>query len=310
MDLKAIQYVQEIVRCRSMTKAAENLYLSQSALSQYMKRLESTLGVPLFRKEGSRLQLTQKGEIFLREGTSILNAYENMIKHIEQTGTMEDSSVKLGVSGFYGQFFLPTLLPMLKEKCPNINLHLVQENSTVLQQLVKEHALDLCISPLPKETDGLIFEHLCMEEIMIAVQSDCAALSEAVPGDDFPSINLRALRDYPFLMMQRGQIFSENAYRLCASAGFEPHVSYELMSWSSIYTLMLARVDGVAFLPREITQHKLLKNDGVTFCHIIAPAATTRPVMICLDASREPSPAELDVIRLIKEVTRQDGFAF
>ncbi|MCQ2400918.1 MAG: LysR family transcriptional regulator [Lachnospiraceae bacterium] len=82
MDLKAIKYVSEIVRCGSMTKAAEELYLSQSALSQYIGKLEESLDTRIFERTGGRLRLTRAGEVFVREGASIMSTYDTMCEHI------------------------------------------------------------------------------------------------------------------------------------------------------------------------------------------------------------------------------------
>ena len=122
MDLKAIQYVQEIVRSGSMTKAAERLYLSQSALSQYISRLEKSLDTTIFRREANRLHLTPAGEIFLREGQNILSAYQHMCQHLRQANTNSNEIIRMGVSGFYGQFFLPRLFSAIKQDQLQIQL--------------------------------------------------------------------------------------------------------------------------------------------------------------------------------------------
>lgn len=306
MDLRNVQYVQEIVRCGSMTKAADNLYLSQSALSQSVSRLERNLGAALFRREGGRLSLTREGEIFLREGGNILSAYENMVRHIRRVSSAGDDTVHLGISSFYGQYFLPELFPLMREEMPGAQLQPVQETSSILLNLVREHLLDFCVAPFQEAAGDLSFEYLCTEEIMAALPSDCPALSEALPGDGYPSLDVRALRDYPFLMMEKGQLFAPMGYRICASAGFEPRIACELRGWNSIACLVAAGV-GVAFLPREMA---LKKNDAISFCHIIAPAATTRPVMIVTAKDRELSfPAE-SAVRLLKRIVAAPGFLF
>lgn len=308
MDLKAIQYVQEIVKAGSFTKASEQLYLSQSALSQYISRLESSLGVPLFIRKGIHLSLTPAGEIFLREGTNVLDAYEHMCQHIHQLSSGVSQTVRLGISGFYGSFFLPYLFPMMKEECPSVQIHIVQETSPVLQTLVRERVLDFCVSPFREAADDLTFEYLCTEEIMIAVPADCPVLTEAVPGPDFPSLDLSLLKDYPFLMMQKGQVFTPMSYALCASAGFTPHVTAELMGWTSIQALIGSGI-GVSFLPRELAGRPS-GNGPVSFCRIIAPMAATRPISITLPKDAELSPAVKSAIDMLKRIAELPDFPF
>lgn len=308
MDLKAIQYVQQIVRCGSMTKAADNLYLSQSALSQYINRLEKMLGTPLFTRDHNRLSLTPAGEIFLREGGSILDAYEHMCQHIRQVESRSNEVIRMGISGFYGQFILPGLFSAIKQKAPQVQIQVVQETSPLLQNFVKEHMIDLCVSPFKAATEDLVFEYLCTEEIMIALPSDCPALSRTIPGDEFPSLDLRVLTDYPFLMMQKEQIFGPMGYDICSAAGFTPRVECELMGWSAMKSLVAAKL-GITFLPREMA--KVEPKDGpIVFCHIIAPIATTRPIMIATARDREQTLAVQNTIRLIKNIASAPDFPF
>lgn len=308
MDLKAIQYVQEIVRCGSMTKASESLYLSQSALSQYIHRLEKTLGTLLFDRETNRLRLTPAGEIFLREGNSIFNAYKNMCQHIRQVSSGSREEVRMGVSSFYRQFFLPNLTKALKKDHPQLQLQLVHEMSSILQNLVRDNILDFCVTPFGKPQEGLSFEFLCTEEIMIGIPSDSPVLSQTIPGADFPSIEMHALADYPFIMMNDEQLFTPLGYSICSAAGFTPHVACELMGWGAITALVAAKM-GVAFLPREIA--KASPRDGsIVFCHIIAPIVTTRAIVITTAKNSELTPAIQNTINIIKGIASAPDFPF
>lgn len=308
MDLKAIQYVQEIVRSGSMTKAAERLYLSQSALSQYISRLEKSLDATIFRREANRLHLTPAGEIFLREGQNILSAYQHMCQHLRQANTNSNEIIRMGVSGFYGQFFLPRLFSAIKQDQLQIQLQVVQETSSSLQNLVREHVLDFCISPFGEASEDLVFEYLCTEEIMIALPSDSTALSQAIPGYDFPSLDISVLADSPFLMMREGQFFTPLGYRICDAAGFKPRVVCELMNWTAMRSLVAAKV-GVSFLPREIAR-SAPKDGPISFCHVIAPIATTRPFMITTAKGRERSLAAQQTLRIIKSIASAPDFPF
>ena len=308
MDLKAIQYVQEIVRCGSMTKAAEHLFLSQSALSQYVSRLEKSLGTTLFHRETNGLRLTPAGEVFLREGQNILSAYEHMRQHLLQANTDSNEVIRMGVSGFYGQFFLPKLFSTLKQEHPKLLLQLVQEISPSLQNLVRERVLDFCISPFHEASEGLSFEYLCTEEIMIALPSDSPVLSQAIPGPDFPSLDISALADYPFLMMREGQIFTPLGYSICDAAGLKPNVVCEVMSWSAMRSLVAAGV-GVSFLPREIAKSSP-KDGPIAFCHVIGPMATTRSITITTAKGRELPLSVQNVINIIKSIASAPDFPF
>ena len=80
MLLRQIHYFSAIVECRSFTKAAERCYISQSAISQQMKALESELGVRLLRRGNHQFSLTPAGEYFYRRSQAILKEAEALYR--------------------------------------------------------------------------------------------------------------------------------------------------------------------------------------------------------------------------------------
>lgn len=312
MDLKAIKYVSEIVRCGSMTKAAVSLSLSQPALSQYIFKLEEGLGCRLFERVGNRLQLTNAGEVFVKEGASIISAYDIMLNHVRAAAAQADTTVRMGISEFYSRFFLPPLKEMMKKRCPGIKLEITQESSLLLLELVKNGLLDFCIKPFSDVTDGCILEPFLDEEIMIAVPKGSLASLLAYPSEDpadgFQTIPLESLSEYPFIMMKKTQTFSKLGYNYCASAGFVPKVACELTSWYSIST-MIARGGGVGFVPRELA----LLEDGPekpAFFHFRSALGNTRPFVFARKEGSYLTQPAAEVIHLIKETAKSEDFVF
>ena len=74
MDTKALEYILEIARCRSVTRAARSLGISQSALSQILLRVEREIGTPLFVRQKRALKLTEAGELYVEAAESIIDA--------------------------------------------------------------------------------------------------------------------------------------------------------------------------------------------------------------------------------------------
>lgn len=312
MDLKAIQYVSEIVRCGSMTKAAASLSLSQPALSQYVYKLEEGIGCRLFERVGNRLQLTNAGEVFVKEGISIISAYDTMLDHVRTAAAQSENTVRMGISLFYSRFFLPPLQEKLKDRCPEIRLEVIQESSLLLLELVRNGMLDFCIKPFSDVTDGCILEPILNEEIMVAVPrgslASMLAYSTEEAGDGFRTLPLESLSEYPFIMMKKTQTFSRLGYNYCASAGFVPRVACELTSWDSINAL-IGRGAGVGFVPRELA----LTTEGPEtpeYFHFHSPLGNTRPFVFARKEGSFLTQSASSVLRLIREIVESEGFIF
>ena len=109
MDIKAFEYVNAIVEYGSISKAAETLYISQPALSQYLKNLESELGTKLFIRDGTRLILTAAGETFIKSGNVILRSYKTMCSQISDSKEKKIINIRIGMSPFYAKFYMPMI---------------------------------------------------------------------------------------------------------------------------------------------------------------------------------------------------------
>ena len=311
MDLKAIKYVSEIVRCGSMTRAAEELQLSQSALSQYIVKLEENLGTKLFERVGNRLKLTGAGEIFVREGAGILSSYDRMCEHMRVSDEKSGNTVRMGISLFYSRFFLPKLKERLNELYPEIRLEITQESSLLLLELVRKGFLDFCIKPFSHVTDGCVLEPFIDEEIMIAVPKGSLANMLAYrteSRDGFASIPLESLSAYPFIMMKKTQTFSTLGYNYCASAGFVPEVACELMNWDAINS-MIGHGLGVGFVPRELAL-TATGEDMPDYYHFNSALGNTRPFVVARKQDSYSAPPVRKVIETVKEISREEDFVF
>lgn len=85
MELTQLRYFQKVARTKSITKAAQDLYISQPTLSQSLSRLESSLGCPLFTHQpGKRMQLNESGELFLKTVDRLFEELEHGIDQVRE----------------------------------------------------------------------------------------------------------------------------------------------------------------------------------------------------------------------------------
>ena len=147
MRLRSIEYFLAIVREGSFSAAAEKLYISQSALSQQIKKLERELGGTLFDRSKHTAELTDVGALFVEDGGQILQIYQHTLRRNREIQDPAAGMVRFGISPFYSRYYLPSILPPLHRQYPDIKYEVVEDYSGKLEALLLERKLDFALVP-------------------------------------------------------------------------------------------------------------------------------------------------------------------
>ena len=235
----------------NFTKAAERLYISQSALSQSIKRLENELGVELFRRENNTVSLTRAGRIFLPEADSILQRSRLLRERMTELAGDGAEQLNFGISTFYSRYFLPDIADCIRNSYPLLRVNFIEDVSANLENMVASGILDCCLAPLPATHDELQITPVRTETIYLALTRGHRLLDEYPP--DAP-IQLERVAREKFVFLKPSQRFTALGMRLCADAGFAPDIIYETMNWDTLDALV-ARGIGIGFVPDILTFH-------------------------------------------------------
>ena len=137
------------------TRAAEQLFLSQPAVSRHLRQLEAELGVRLFEQLGKTLHLTDAGRTLGLEATRILGALERAAEAVRAYRSAEHGSLRIGASTTPGLYLLPGLLGRFRKRYPGVELHYAVENSLRIERMIVRNELDL----------GFVGGHLANEDL-------------------------------------------------------------------------------------------------------------------------------------------------
>lgn len=155
MELTQLRYFQKVARTKSITKAAQDLYISQPTLSQSLSRLESSLGCPLFTHQpGKRMQLNESGELFLKTVDRLFEELEHGIDQVRELN--ERAKIQVSIASSIHDFCEDLVLGFFA-CCQDakISQRLVPINS--LPDLLLTDEIDFAISPCPiEESPGWI----------------------------------------------------------------------------------------------------------------------------------------------------------
>jgi len=249
MDFKQLKYLIKVAEHQSITKAAEELFVSQPSLSHYIKKIENELGVDLFNRSTNPLSLTLAGEKYIETARQIIRDYERMEEEIRDMANINKGRLKIGIPNSRAAYMLPHILPEFTRKFPGIEVRTVEAKSSELKEQLVRGTLDFIVIPLfylDSEIDGnLSFEVIYQEELFL-ISSDKLEGSEYEDGQT--PVIIDNLQDTPFILLKKGHGIRFAVDKFFEGKGFTPLIGMETTSNETAYRLASAGM-GVAIVP-------------------------------------------------------------
>lgn len=240
MNMSQVLYVLQIIECSSFSKAATQLYLSQSALSQQIKRLEQELGYSLFVRTHQGVALTKEGEQFHQEAKQLASYWEDF----RQKVTTVKRSLRIGMGSRVYSNGLFTPIVHLFDQHPEIEVTFITEAGQDFVSALKNGELDLALDVLPPKTDPKYLADFDCHHLIREQQ--CVLMSRDNPLSNSTSLSFAELQGCTIVTGLVNSFEDRMLKSICHQNGFVPGKIY--------------RSDGID------TIIKLIRNDtGITF---------------------------------------------
>ena len=146
MLFRQMKYFISVVECSSFTEAAEQCYISQSAISQQIRSLEKELGVELIHRENRRFTLTPAGEYFYEQSKGILNEVEDIRRETFRIGKDKEMELKIGYLRCYSGQELHQAVAEFSRLYPEVSIHIVNGTHEELYDLLRFGGADLVLT--------------------------------------------------------------------------------------------------------------------------------------------------------------------
>src|ERR1700735_219380 len=266
MELRQLKYFREVAEREHVTRAAEKLFVSQSAISRAVTQLEEELGVPLFYRQGRAVVLSPYGRVFLEYVTRALSVLESAKRLLSEQTREESGTVSLGFLHSLGIEMVPRLIKEYRRKHPGIQFTLlVQRSGEMLMEELAGGGIDLCLSvPGMFGQSDVRWNHLLDEELLIAMPRTHRLAARR-------TLSLKKLSSEPFLALSPEHTLRIIFDRLCADASFVPKIAFEGMDIATLRGLIAAGL-GIGLLPPAPSRFA-----GVAEIQL-SPARPLRPV--------------------------------
>ena len=180
MDIKNPEYILEIARQQSVTRAAQKLFITQSTLSQYLLKLESELNTPLFIREKNRLVPTGAGQVYIQAAQAVVKIQDAAQARI--AALKDEGSIRLGSSA-WGLDLVVDTLPAFKERFPAFTVRIYENRYAETKAMMRAGTLDLAIIAVTEDDDlpAQGYTPLCQEELSLILPVDHPLCTAAGP---------------------------------------------------------------------------------------------------------------------------------
>ncbi|WP_441002581.1 LysR family transcriptional regulator [Pseudocolwellia agarivorans] len=241
-----LSIIREVSRLGTLTEAANALFLTQSALSHAIKKLESQLGIKVWSKEGRNLRLTQAGEHILSVANRTLPQLEHTEHLIEQIAKGKRGSLRIGMECHPCYQWLLTVVSPYLEQWPDVDLDVKQRFQFGGLGALFSHDIDALVTPDPLFKKGLTYLPVFDYELVLVTHEDhiLADKSFIVPQD----LNNEILITYP-VETERLDIFSQ----FLAPQQCSPY-KHKTIETTDIMLQMVASKRGVSALPAWLVE--------------------------------------------------------
>lgn len=250
LDLYRVFYT--VAKSGSLTKAAEELYISQPAVSRSIKQLETQLGVTLFTRTHRGMTLSaQGGKVIFSEVERALGLLEEAENRISEMNTSATGTLRIGASDTIFEYFLADKIAEFHERFPAVKIELMADFTPDTIEKLKSDKCDVAFVNLPITADSDLKLH-----------GNCMRLNDTfIVGEKYKElaekpVSLATLKKYPLILMDENTIARRSLSGFLSSVGVSFTPSIEVGSWDLMKRLV-SKGMGVGVIPKEYAQRGL-----------------------------------------------------
>ena len=261
MNLRDLRYLVAVADLRSFIQAADQCFVSQPTLSTQIKKMEDSLGAPLFERTNKKVLLTVFGEQVVDAARRILLEIDTI--H-QLAGNAQDSlagNFRLGAFPTLATYIFPGLVPKIRATLPKLRLILIEEKTDILIEQLKQGHLDAALLALPVDDDYLAYSVLFEDEFLLAVANDNPlAQQQTIAHAD--------LYQQQLLLLDEGHCLRGQALQICKLNHAEEQQDVRATGLETLRQMVKAGT-GITFMPKiAIREHE----EGICYIPFEDPA--------------------------------------
>nr|WP_248737267.1 LysR family transcriptional regulator [Neobacillus rhizosphaerae] len=252
LELRQLRLFMEVAKQKSITKAAENMHLSQPALSKSIIALEEELGMTLIIRTNKTSDLTDTGKVVLEYAQKMNALQDEMKTTLNDMTNLTRGQINIGLPPFIGSLFFPRVMAKFHHAYPNIELNITEYGGARVVKSVEEGEFELGVAVLPLDEQQFDIYPIVEEEMKLLVYKNHRLASRK-------EVEIEDLTDEEFIFYHDEFALNQMMRDHFIAAGFEPKILFKSSQWDLMSEMVAANL-GITILPQSICNRVFTKD--------------------------------------------------
>jgi DNA-binding transcriptional LysR family regulator len=266
MDFRELQYIVSIAKQQNITRASEEVFVSQPTLSTFIRNLEKNLGQPLFRRLGNKFILTYAGERYVEKAKIMLSIKKELDRELADILKKNIGKLEIAFPIMRGTYMLPCTLPVFRKEFPGVQVSVKEANSAILEDMILNGEIDIAFFTLPICHPDINYDIIKEEEVVLIMNSANPLTGSGIvkAGCKYPWLDITILKNEPFIIQCLDQRTRQVADQIFRTAKMTPKISLEIRNILASVELA-AEGYGITFVTETHLRHIPLKEKPACF---------------------------------------------
>lgn len=263
ISLKQIKYALAVEQYRHFKKASEACNVSQSALSTAINEMEKQLGIQLFERNNKQVLITEDGKPLLEKAKHIKLEMDELMELAQSNKTPLSRPMTLGAIPTIGPYMLPKVLPEVRAKYPNFKLQIIEEQSHVLVDMVRNGDIDAAVLALPYATDGLMSMTFWEEDFYWVSHRDESP-------ESLHEITSEELELESLMLLKEGHCLKDHALAACSLQNKKQKSDFDSTSLHTLVQMVAGKI-GTTLVPQMALDQLIYNESELRAVHLNEP---------------------------------------
>lgn len=307
---RAYEYVSAIAKEGTLSGAAVQLGVSQPALTRFLQKEETELGVSLFQRIDNRMVPTYAGECYLEHVKQIYSIHTHMLTSLKDIAKLDSGRLRIGIPSIRRPFTIFSVIPQFKKKYPSVDLTLSEDASDNLEDKLEQLALDCIAVNVTKKKSEFEYIPVAQQEYVLAVHKDHPLVGQAqkLDGFKYPVVTPRQLTNNSFIMLGKAHRIRQFADSVLERNRIDYSISMHSRTLDGALEAVANNL-GCTFTPEVILSY-IRGSKNIRYLSLDTPGTNYEFCLLYRKGAYLP-PSTLDFIQMFKTAFhKQSGGEF